>query len=215
MLRFGICLILCLIAGSYMFDAAASDIRREANVSIKESYSCFEINKVRLEENGLVLLRFSQTQHHKMRCKENILYDVSTRPTAQIRGAKGVNGRTPEKTFFIQVTPKTTKITLKLLKWGQVHSEGFLIEKSISNIRELLAAEKSMPSWQKAFQATESKLAETAAADKTPPTIRILSPVAASGQVPRVDTYTSFVRGQVTDEQGVMNILVNSKKSGH
>ena len=64
------------------------------------------------------------------------------------------------------------------------------------------------------FTASESQLKETKAADKTPPKIRILSPTAVSGQIPRVDTYTTFLRGQVTDDAGVMNILVQGRKVG-
>ena len=215
MLRFGCLLIFGLLANALSSNANASDIRRELNTSLGFYKYCFKISKVRLEENGLVTLQFVQnSDFYRYHCKENILYDVKTYPADQVRGAKGVNGRSPEETFFIQVTPDTGKISLQLLRSGQAVVESYSLSQSISSIRALIEAEQSMPSWQKAFQATESKLAETAAADKTPPTIRILSPVAASGQVPRVDTYTSFVRGQVTDDQGVMNILVNGKKVG-
>jgi hypothetical protein len=212
MLRFGIFLIVWLVASAYSFHAVASDIRREIETNI--GGSCFNITSVRLDENGLITLKFTQDRYHYARCPENILYDVTTSPTGQIRGAKGVTGRTPEKVFYIQVTPDTEWISLKIFKDNEVDFDEFRVISAISSIRNVIKAEKSMPSWQKAFQATESKLAETAAADKTPPTIRILSPVAGSGQVPRVDTYTSFVRGQVTDDQGVMNILVNGKKVG-
>lgn len=218
MVRFGICLILWLVAGAYSFHAvAASDIGREIEVNIlgvNWKRACFEIQKVRLEESGLATIQFGQNWKHGDWCPENIIYDVFTIPKGQIRGAKGVNGRTPDETFFIQVTPKTKKIILKISKKSLVETENFTVDRSLKDILAKIEAEQSIPSWQKAFQATESKLAETAAADKTAPKIRILSPTAASGQVPRVDTYTTFLRGQVTDEAGVMNILVQGKKVG-
>ena len=196
------------------FASAASDIRREIKTTISASSSCFDIKRVRLEENGFITLKFRKNSKHHMRCPENILYNVETRPLGQIRGAKGVNGRTPEDIFFIQVTPETKAIELYVLRYGQVKTDIYYIDSQISAIRALLEAEKSVPSWQKAFQATESKLVEAAAADKNVPKIRILSPTAASGQTPRVDTYTTFLRGQVTDDAGVMNILVQGRKVG-
>ena len=216
MMRFSYLLIFYLLANTFSFYAAASDIRREKNVFIgpRSGSWCFKITKVRLEENGLVTLRFVQAGDHESRCPENILYDVTTRPFEQIRGAKGVDGRTPEKTFFIQVTPDTKTIFLKVLAGGETTHLDYHVSSTIESIRQLIKAENSLPSWQKAFQATESKLVEAAAADKIAPKIRILSPTAASGQVPRVDTYTTFLRGQVTDEAGVMNILVQGKKVG-
>ncbi|MDC1000998.1 caspase family protein [Alphaproteobacteria bacterium] len=214
MLRFGCFLIFGLLANALSSYANASDIRREIDVNIKPLDACFRIDKVRLEENGLVTLSFTRSSLHKYFCKENILYDVKTYPKDQVRGAKGVNGRTPDNSFLIQVTPKTDRITLSILKKSKAASDTFTVKSAISDIHATITAEKSLPSWQKAFQATESKLAETAAADKTAPKIRILSPTAASGQVPRVDTYTTFLRGQVTDEAGVMNILVQGKKVG-
>ena len=68
--------------------------------------------------------------------------------------------------------------------------------------------------WMSNFNASESQLAEAKASDRTPPLIQILSPTQNNGQVSRVDTYTSFVRGKVTDDAGVMNILVGGRKVG-
>ena len=58
------------------FASAASDIRREIKTNISPSSACFDIKKVRLEENGLVTLEFRKNTYHNVRCPENILYDV-------------------------------------------------------------------------------------------------------------------------------------------
>ena len=147
MLRFGIFLILWLVASAYSFHAAASDIRRETSTNISDD--CFKITSVRLDENGLVTLKFEQNYYHSARCPENTLYDVKTVPKGQIRGAKGVVGRTPEKVFYIQVTPDTERISLQILKSGRASLEYFKVSYVISSIKSLIEAEKSMPSWQK------------------------------------------------------------------
>ncbi len=70
----------------------------------------------------------------------------------------------------------------------------------------------SLGDWTANFNASESALVEKKANDRTPPEIQILSPLPSTGQFARVDTYTSYVRGKASDEQGVMNILVNGRK---
>ena len=73
-----------------------------------------------------------------------------------------------------------------------------------NRIRKLEKAEGSTPSWQKAFKNVESKLIETAEKDKTSPKIQIFSP----SNNEKVDSYNLFVRGKVTDNEGVMNLIV-------
>ena len=177
----------------------------------KEVWDCYEISKATIQPNGVVSLKF--VSGFLPSCKSRTIYDARTDPPNQIVGVKGFNGRKADKEFFIQVSPDTQRLTLQV-DFGIPVDATYPISSLIRSIKKLQEAETSTPSWMKSWQNTESKLVETAAADKTPPTIRILSPLAAAGQVPRVDTYTSFVRGQVTDDQGVMNILVNGKKVG-
>ena len=92
MLRLTCLLNSFLFAVILSFASAASDIRREIATNISPSASCFDIKKVRLEENGLVTLEFRKNAYHKHACPENILYNVETKPKGKIRGAKGVNG---------------------------------------------------------------------------------------------------------------------------
>ena len=80
---------------------------------------------------------------------------------------------------------------------------------------KLVKAEKSIPSWQKSFNASESKLAAKAKADKTPPKIVLLSPdVSPKTKTFRVDTYQTYIRGRVTDNEGVMTLLINGENAG-
>ena len=88
-----------------------------------------------------------------------------------------------------------------------LRSGGELSQRHFDIRRESVAAIGATSNWQNAWQKNASKLAEIQASDKTPPSIQILSPMPSNGQVPRVDTYTSFVRGKVSDDAGVMKEL--------
>ena len=102
---------------------------------------------------------------------------------------------------------------MSILKDKEVKSESWIFGKKIvrlkNRIRKLEKAEGSTPSWQKAFKNVESKLIETAEKDKTSPKIQIFSP--SNNQ--KVDSYNLFVRGKVTDNEGVMNLIVKGTKS--
>ena len=86
---------------------------------------------------------------------------------------------------------------------------GNKVKKLKDRIRRLEKAESSTPSWQKAFKNVESKLIETAEKDKTPPKIQIFSP----NNNEKVDSYNLFFRGKVTDDEGVMNLIIKGKRS--
>jgi len=194
--------------------AIADDIKRSKKVNIGPYESCYKIKNVKLEENGLITLRFN---HHKTKlyCPGNILYDVTTAPAGLIRGAKGVNGRNPNNPFFIQVSPNAKTVRLKVLRGGNVAFEQFNFGSPISQIKTLIEAENSIPSWQKAFKNTESKLIAKAATDKIPPIITILSPdVTPTRKVFKVDIYQTFVRGRISDNEGVANLLINGSNAG-
>ena len=191
-----------------------------------QKYNCFYLSTIKLEEAGFITLHFKHNNDifysyyknaHKRQCPENVLYDVKVynenyKPS-KIIGAKGVNGRKTEKNFWIQVSPDTHSISLSILKDKEVKSESWIFGKKIvrlkNRIRKLEKAEGSTPSWQKAFKNVESKLIETAEKDKTSPKIQIFSP--SNNQ--KVDSYNLFVRGKVTDNEGVMNLIVKGTKS--
>ena len=172
------------------------------------STSCAQLQTVKLSEDGHLNWYFSTT------CKTKI-YNLETYPPKNIRGVSGLSSskeEIPLGTFFkIKTTPDVYAMLFTLNDHiGRTRKRGINVSGPLKMLREIAAS----GDWISNFTASESQLKETKAADKTPPSIRILSPIAASGQVPRVDTYTSFVRGQVSDNQGVMNILVNGKKVG-
>ena len=187
---------------------------RKLGAGANFSNNCFLAETLRLDESGLVTVRFRNLTDKSSSC-ENVIYNVWTNPNDQIRGARGINGRVADEIFEIQVSPSTVSIWFEYLSGsGTVNTAFTSIKQEILEIKRRIEAENSIPSWQKAFQSTETKLAETAAADKTPPTVQVLAPAPADGQVTRVDTYTSFIRGKVTDDAGVMTILVAGRKVG-
>ena len=76
-------------------------------------------------------------------------------------------------------------------------------------------AKKSASNWQQSWKNTEQKLQEQAESDKSPPKIILLTPdVTSKKKVFRIDSYQTYVRGKVSDNEGVLTILVNGKKAG-
>ena len=118
-----------------------------------------------------------------------------------------------QKEFFIQVSPHTETITLTV-DYGIPKKARYNISTLARTIKEVQQAETGTPSWMKSWQNTETNLIATAELDKNPPIVQVLSPSPVDGQVTRVDTYTSFIRGKVTDDEGVMTILVAGRKVG-
>ena len=138
---------------------------------------------------------------------------AKTSPDA--KGIRGVEGLAKDGKFsgefIIKALPTVTRMelaTVNLNKKGGFAK--FDIRDKILTLKEIADA----GDWMSNFNASESQLAEAKASDTTPPLIQILSPKPSKGKVSRVDAYTSFVRGKVTDDAGVMNILVGGKKVG-
>ena len=176
----------------------------------KGSFACAKLQSISMTESGNIAWKFERTDSSL--CKNAKITYAKSEPPKSIRGVFHLNkDGTFKDVFVITATPKTTAIQLAVINMNS--KSGFARYAQSINVATLLEID-SAGDWMSNFTASESQLKETKAADKKPPTIRILSPVTASGQIPRVDTYTSFVRGQVTDDQGVMNILVNGKKVG-
>ena len=195
-------------------------------VNIGSKYTCWKITELELSKIGYLTLKFErnaiywQSQPYwDQFCSANKIYNVTTSPKDQIRGAKGVRGQTPKNIFYIQVTSETTAIYIKYSRGSRenlsVGSLTYNISIYLDSFLEHLKAEQSSPSWQKAFKASESKLEAQAKADKTPPRISVFSPKVGKGQEAiSVDTYKANVRGRVTDNEGVMTVMVNGRKAG-
>ncbi len=183
---------------------------------------CHKLTKIKLETNGIITLEISRSKYRgdNFHCSVSKVYDVSVYPSdqgANILGAKGVHGKKTDDIFYIQVSPKTQVLFIKYFSdrynEGEVKTVefniGFKISSIINRIEELRENESSIPSWQKAFKETETKLIAEAKNDKLPPDILITSPISNSDKdYIEVDNYTTLVRGKVKDNKGVMNLLV-------
>jgi hypothetical protein len=177
------------------------------------SWGCYVIYSLEKEDSGLIKLNFKYGSASS-KCDEKIIYNVTTEPKNGIRGSIGINGKTPGKLFSIQVLPTIEKISLEIKKNGKVTSETFPISSSIQSLHKLIEAENSMPAWQMALNNTESVLAEKSKQDKTAPRIVIDSPESKDDIPKKTDAYTLFVKGQVTDEAGVLKVVVAGKSVG-
>ena len=206
-----------------MISLCAAQTIRAAEINVNSDgrhtgggFSCAKLLNISVAESGNIAWSFKRNGYHAgggvNHCKNAKIKLAKTQPPESIRGVLDLNKDGSFRESFVIFTTPTTA-SLGLVSISHINKSGIAWYGAQKEIALLLEIDTA-GDWMSNFTASESQLKETKAADKTPPTIRILSPVAGSGQVPRVDTYTGFVRGQVTDDQGVMNILVNGKKVG-
>ncbi|SVD62913.1 uncharacterized protein METZ01_LOCUS415767, partial [marine metagenome] len=149
-------------------------------------------------------------------CSTFEVSNVVTSPPSGIRGTygfvKGTNKVPEGKSFALDITPITKTVTL-LIPYhgdGRITDSRFNLEAPMKN---LVLAGKST-NWRQAFRKTESRLAAKAKADKTPPRIVLLSPNATTQkEVFRKDSYQTYIRGKVSDNEGVLTVFVNGKKA--
>jgi len=79
----------------------------------------------------------------------------------------------------------------------------------------ITVAKASASNWQQSWKKSQNRLQEKSLADKSAPKIVLLSPdVTPKRKVFHVDSYQTYVRGRVSDEEGVLTVLVNGKKAG-
>ena len=173
-------------------------------------YSCVEIDSISFNDDGYIEWHFSKIQISF--CREATVLFAKTYPENGIRGVKGLSkDGSFNSNFVIQALPNVTRMVLTTTNYDNVSGYANF---DISDKIPLLIEINKAGDWMSNYNASESQLAEAKASDQTPPSIQILSPSASNGQVSRIDTYTSFVRGMVTDDAGVMNILVSGQKVG-
>ncbi len=180
--------------------------------TVNSGYGCYNISSFEKEDSGLIKLNFGEFL--STTCPEKIIYNVTTDPKDKIRGSSGINGKVAGKNFSIQVLPEVRSISLEIRKNGKVETETFSISRSIENLYKLIEAENSIPAWQMALNNTESKLAEKAKQDKTPPVIQIESPDLQTNKPLKTDAYTVQVKGKITDEAGILKVIVAGKSVG-
>ena len=215
--------VIIILAALFMGEntLTAQGLRGIKTVKIKGN--CWIINQMKLDGNGYLTFRFIRDntannymwKYPNQYCGPNKIYNVTTSPPKQIRGAKGVKGRTPESTFYIQTTSKIKTIYIKMLYNGEVVNRSYNVSSEKNKLFRLLNAEASSPSWQVPFKASESKLEAEAKADKSPPRISVFTPnLTNRAKTLKVDTYKTNIRGKVTDNKGVMTVMVNGRKAG-
>lgn len=191
---------------------------------------CFPLQDVSYNlNNGLIVLTFEKSKDWKNRgfsertnerefkkiCKKEIYFAETYKQNAsgkiiksnnsKIRNVEGTEGQNViNDAFKISVTPDT--------KYIQVHMSGFRgkISKrlfSIASISKIAIGSKS--DWKNKWKETESKLKEKISSDKIKPRIKLFG---LENNL-RVDTYNFFVRGVATDDEGVLSVFINGKKS--
>ena len=199
--------LLTLVGGNFANANSVKVYRYISSNNGTNVNNCLQLNNITLNEDGYLHLHFSSV------CQKTYLHNATTSPPSGIRGVKGLESKvvTSNQTFTILVTPETKYISFTLDDRTQKTIDAYL---TISRYVDMLQKIASAGDWMSNFNASESQLAEEKASDNAPPSIQILSPTPSGGQISRVDTYTTFIRGKVTDDAGVMNILVAGKKVG-
>ena len=201
-----------------------SAVKRDLIIK-KQGLYCYVLTKLRLDEDGLVTLRFNYETLRGYTCsKRQRIYDIYARRGTVVE-VKGVIDRTPNNPFFVRVSPDTPTVSIKFLRGNKVKTQIYRLDRVISKLKRLIdnqcndgnldvcLAERSKPSWKQTKNSVLGNLQTKL--DKTSPKISLLSPdVSPKKKVFRVDTYQTYVRGKVTDNEGVMTVLVNGRKAG-
>lgn len=169
---------------------------------------CIYLRKISLSDDGYLRWNFSNRG-----CTSTKIHNVITFPSNGLRGVTGIKNKADVinqgQELTLITTPEVLAIEFTLdAATGKTGKYGVTAHSEINMLNEIA----SLGDWTANFNASESALVEKKANDRTPPEIQILSPLPSTGQFARVDTYTSYVRGKASDEQGVMNILVNGRK---
>lgn len=181
---------------------------------------CYAVTALQYLDNQNIKVFLSDTNRRAELCPENKIFEIDaySKPyksgKLKILDASGFNGKFPDSKFTITIPSNTFDIYISHKGKDSVLNAWINLSSEIDQVVTLAKAETSEPAWLKSFNQQQSVLSEKKSKDKTPPLIKILSPVPQSGQAARVDTYTSFIRGRVTDDSGVMNILVAGRRVG-
>ena len=175
------------------------------------SPSCVILDTIQFIEEvpARVNFRFQKT------CKRDV-FDVKTTPPGRLLGFGNFEGNQAKKNFWLDVAIDTQDILLTTNKYEGIGltTTRYSIGPLIAEIRKYLSQTKGAPDWQSLLGQSERMLAEREADDDIAPTITLLSPdVTPQNKIFRVDNYQTYVRGRVSDEEGVLTVLVNGKKA--
>ena len=189
----------------------ANDYGRPAKGASNVS-PCFTLSDVSLQSSGYLRVTFTFLGGfycgHSAGKKE--VYFAETEPKGKIRGIIGIKGSKAGSSFSIVVEPDTRSLFVEMVgRSEELSQRNFALTKYIA------AAKRQVSGWQTAWKRSEQGLREARSKDKTPPLIILLSPdVTPRRSLFRVDSYQTFVRGQVRDNSGVATVLVNGAKAG-
>ena len=109
------------------------------------------------------------------------------------------------KEFTIITTPESHTLNITSVnRYGEGGKVSINLSKELSELKKM----QSSGDWMTNYKNNEVKLKETITSDTKGPLISLQN--IRNNQF--VDTYNFFVRGKVTDDKGVISILVNGKK---
>ena len=175
---------------------------------IEGKTACVKLVSISMNEKGYVSWNFKRYGDNA--CAKSTIDFVKSTPRNNIRGTKGIkDDNTFINTFNILTTPDTT--SLKILTNNYYKISGWALFQAKNKIPELLELSQ-LGDWKKNFTNSESLLKEKKNKDKSPPKIRVSSPNFNNKNQLIVDTYSSFIRGKVSDENGVLNLLIKGQK---
>ena len=187
----------------------AQSLKINEYASIDGKSACVFLSSISVNENGYVAWMFERYKYDDD-CKTAKIDFVRSSPKNNIRGTKHLKeDNTFSFKFTILTTPETKSLSVLSLNtrgnsgWGKFNAKG--------KIPELLEISK-LGDWKNNFTNSESLLKEKKLKDKIPPKIEIFRPNLNNKKQLIVDTYSSFIRGKVSDENGILNLLVNDQK---
>jgi hypothetical protein len=186
-----------------------------AKVMVNKKFSgdsCYRLNSLVFTQNGYIQLKIDTTIDDSVcrNIKNNINYIKAFRdntPEQLIRNVRGISSKKQERYIYIDVLPETKYIVIDGVNYnGKSDNVRMNISNYIANLKRI----KKNSNWLNNLNSSEEKLVEKKNSDKSPPKIIIFN--LKNNQ--KLDTYNLYVRGKVTDNQGVLSVFVNGKKSG-
>jgi hypothetical protein len=198
----------------FMGEAKSVGMKWDSSGSLQPHETCTYTKFIEIQPTGFIRVTFRI--YNSSSCVPFAVRNVVTSPQNILRGSggfvKGTNEVKKGTSFWLDVAPEAKSIQiLAPARSGVLVNITFNLEYVISKLAEAATS----TNWQQSFQRSETKLAEIAKTDKSPPKIILQSPdVTPQQQVFRVDTYQTFVRGKVSDNAGVSVVLVNGAKAG-
>ncbi len=192
----------------YAYKAYSAEIKIGEFYVIGGSEVCFKLDSLSLNNDGFLEWNFKEFLSRYSACKIAKINYVETFPKFKsIRGVRGVNKDKTFKQFFtILTTPETHTLKINTNnRWGVGGSIKIDMSKRIPELINMSIS----GDWMTNYKNNEIKLKEKIISDTKPPLISLKN--IRNNQ--SVDTYNFFIRGKVTDDKGVISLLVNGKKS--